>query len=79
MGLQPLPLLGGRHRDHHLPLTGGLERIEGPEQGVGLQHQHPVEPADRGIFPEAAAQLVEPFPFGGGLALQPALQQGILR
>ena len=46
---------------------------------MGLQHQHPVEPADRGIVPEAAAQLIEPFPFGGGLALEPPLQQGILR
>ena len=66
------------HRDHHFTFRGGLEGVEGPKQGMGLQDQHPIVALPRGPRPQALAQGVEAFPFRGGLPLQPALQLGIV-
>ena len=66
------------HGDHHAALRGGGQGVEGPEQGAGLKHQHPVGALPAHPFPESTSQVVEPFPFSGGLALEPALQLGII-
>ena len=76
---QPLPHRRLRDRQHHLPLAGRLQGIEGPEEGAGLQYQQPVEPADGGVLPEAVAQSVEALALRHRLAPQPALQHRILR
>ena len=55
------------HRDHHLPFGGGLEGVEGPEQGTGLHDQDPVVALPRGPAPQALTQLIEPLPFTGQL------------
>ena len=75
---QPLLIGAIGHRDHHFPFGDGLQGIKGPEQGVGIHDQHPIVALPARPFPQPPAQLVEPFPFGGGLPLQPALQLGIV-